>query len=1024
MSRFILLLSLLLFTPRLFAQLITTSPAAPVTNQAVTITFDATEGTGGLANCNCDVYLHTGVITENSSNSSDWKYVQTEWGVANDAWRMTPVEGEPNKYTYTFGPSIREYYGVPSSEVIEQISLVFRNGNGTQEGKAAGGSDIFVDVSEAGSALAITLAGDPGQSTWPLGRPLPLVLGATESATLEIFDNDALVASTTGTELAQDLVFTIPGPHEIRAVATLGQQVVTETFTIDAELVLEITSPEANIIFADPEEQINLQATTYVESMISVNGADPVLASSIDETITAGDVAGATNIEIVATYQSETARGQFTIVVGDPAVENPPADLLPGANVGEDGSVTLQLRAPGKEDVFVVGNFNNWSPNAESRMKKSVDGGTFWLTLSDLPEGVDLLYQYLVDGTILQADPYSTLILDPNNDPFIGEETFAGIPDYPTGQTEGLVTWYRLNPPVYDWQVDDYDRPDPKKMVVYELLVRDFIEDHSFKTLTDTLDYLEKLGVNAIELMPVNEFEGNISWGYNPSFHMALDKYYGSPEDFKAFVDACHARGMAVIVDIVYNHAFGQSPLARLWWNEASFRPTPDNPYLNITPRHPFNVGYDFNHESALTKEFVKVTTQYWLEEFRIDGFRWDLSKGFTQNFSGDVGTWNQYDASRIAILKDYADHVWSVDEEAYMIMEHLGVSEEEDELAQYGNSMYFWSGFNPHDQYLEGAMGFPSNFREVISENRGFSDLNLVGYMESHDEERMQFKNEEFGNRSPNFRYDVRNQGTGLDRIELASAFFYTVPGPKMLWQFGELGYDFSINQCPGGGINEGCRTDPKPIRWDYRFDGDRQDVYHTISDILYLRNNYEFFHGEITKQRLATVDKILHLSSSDGNVAIVGNFGVVQQRTGGVWPSAGEWYDYLSGETIMVTDPNVAVDLEPGEFHIYLPRPISRGGGRLVSTNDRNVAQLKFSVSPNPTTGQIFTNFSLDRASEVVIDLMDVSGRQMQRLFRGRLTAGDQRMDFQLGQHPAGIYFLRVTEGQKTAVRRIVIN
>jgi pullulanase/glycogen debranching enzyme len=267
---------------------------------------------------------------------------------------------------------------------------------------------------------------------------------------------------------------------------------------------------------------------------------------------------------------------------------------------------------------------------------------------------------------------------------------------------------------------------------------------------------------------------------------MALDKYYGSPEDFKAFVDACHARGMAVIVDIVYNHAFGQSPLARLWWNEASFRPTPDNPYLNITPRHPFNVGYDFNHESALTKEFVKVTTQYWLEEFRIDGFRWDLSKGFTQNFSGDVGTWNQYDASRIAILKDYADHVWSVDEEAYMIMEHLGVSEEEDELAQYGNSMYFWSGFNPHDQYLEGAMGFPSNFREVISENRGFSDLNLVGYMESHDEERMQFKNEEFGNRSPNFRYDVRNQGTGLDRIELASAFFYTVPGPKMLWQFG----------------------------------------------------------------------------------------------------------------------------------------------------------------------------------------------------------------------------------------------
>ena len=93
----------------------------------------------------------------------------------------------------------------------------------------------------------------------------------------------------------------------------------------------------------------------------------------------------------------------------------------------------------------------------------------------------------------------------------------------------------------------------------------------------DTLNYLEELGINAIELMPVNEFEGNNSWGYNPSFHMALDKYYGTPEAFKALVDACHARGIAVILDVVYNHVFSQSPLAKLYWDPIAFKPTIDN---------------------------------------------------------------------------------------------------------------------------------------------------------------------------------------------------------------------------------------------------------------------------------------------------------------------------------------------------------------------------------------------------------------------------------------------------------------
>ncbi|MFK8163563.1 MAG: alpha-amylase family glycosyl hydrolase [Lewinella sp.] len=1011
----------------LSAQLITTDPAAPTDDQSVTITFDATQGTAGLANCNCDVYLHTGVITNNSTSASDWKYVQTEWGVADNDWKLSPVDGEANKFTYTFAPNIRGYFGVPTAEEIRQIAFVFRNADGTMEGKATGGADIFVDVSAGGDALGLTVVGDPGQADWALGRPLPLLAGATREANLSILDNGTEVASGMGVELSHDLVFTTSGPHKIMIIASTGDGMeVRDSFNITANLVAEFTTPTQEIVNTTLGSNVQMVGTSYITADLSLSdGTNEVFsgtAAAFDEQVTLSS-GTLTTYTLTATYQGETATDQVTFLTGPPEVAEPPAGFRPGASDMDNGDVLLQLRAPGKNDVFVLGNFSNWSVTGTSRMKKSADGETFWLTIPAADIDGDLLYQYLIDGDILQPDPYSTLILDPNNDRFINEATFAGIPPYPTTATTGIVTWHRRAVAPYNWQTTDYERPDPNKMVVYELLLRDFLADHSFKSLTDTLDYLDRLGVNAIELMPVSEFENNNSWGYNVSFHMALDKYYGSPEDLKAFVDEAHARGMAVILDVVYNHAFGQSSLARMWWDEANFRPTFDNPYLNPIARHPFNVGYDFNHDSPLTKEYVKVTTGYWLEEFRIDGFRFDLSKGFTQLFSGDdVGFWNQYDATRIATIKDYADHIWSVEDGAYMIMEHLSENREEKELAEYGQGMYFWSGFNPHDQYLEASMGYPSNIREVLATNRGFDTPNLVAYMESHDEERMQYKNEQFGNSAGT--YDVKDENTGLDRVKLASAFFYTVPGPKMLWQFGELGYDFPINYCPGGGINENCRVDPKPIRWDYRNDFDRAEVYNVIADLMYLRNNYDFFHGVVTKEQLNTTNKILNLSGDDGQAVIVGNFGVTSAAINGVFPSTGDWYDYFSQETTSVTDINATFSLDPGEFRVFLSTPVERMAGQLpTSLNDREVARLQLTLSPNPSAGDLNVSFQLTTSSTVTIDLMDATGRMVQQLYQGFLSSGTQRLPLSISGQPAGLYFLRINDGVGTGVRAVVL-
>ncbi len=182
------------------------------------------------------------------------------------------------------------------------------------------------------------------------------------------------------------------------------------------------------------------------------------------------------------------------------------------------------------------------------------------ITVSDVnlgTWGVSDMYQYLVDGILRIADPYSTTILDESNDGFINATTYPNLPTYPTGLTNHAVTLLRTGDSDYNWQITNFQPPAKIDLVIYELLIRDFDVLHSFDAVKARLDYLQDLGVIAIEFMPLNEFDGNDSWGYNPSFHMALDKYYGSPTAFKQLIDECHNRGIAVLIDVVYNHASG-----------------------------------------------------------------------------------------------------------------------------------------------------------------------------------------------------------------------------------------------------------------------------------------------------------------------------------------------------------------------------------------------------------------------------------------------------------------------------------
>lgn len=616
--------------------------------------------------------------------------------------------------------------------------------------------------------------------------------------------------------------------------------------------------------------------------------------------------------------KKEVLPGNSGNVPGDTVVNTGkalPAGAKDGVTFINSGkSVIFNLYAPGKKSVSVIGDFNGWDVNdTRAVMNNTPDGKRWWVQIDNIDPAAEYGYQFYIDKSLKVADPYTEKVLDPDNDSYISSDTYPNLKKYPTGKTTGNVSVFQANQPAYSWKNSSFTRPDKKNLVVYELLVRDFIDAHNYQTLTDTLKYLSNLGVNAVELMPFNEFEGNLSWGYNPSFYFAPDKYYGTKNALKAFIDECHSRGIAVIQDMVLNHSFGQSPMVQMYFNITAGKPAANNPWYNADPTHPYNVGYQFNHESADTKYFVKNVLKFWMTEYKIDGFRFDLSKGFTQVNYGTsdaaVNAWSQYDASRVAIWKDYNNYIKSIDNNNfYVILEHFAANQEEKELA--GEGMMLWNNLNYNAN--EATMGWltNSNFQGLFYDQHAFTQpYNLVGYFESHDEERLQFKNESYGNAVGS--YNVKDKNTGLAREEMAAAFLFSVPGPKMLWQFGELGYDVSINQ--------GGRTSNKPIYWNYNTDLNRRHLYGIYAKMIKMKEKNAVFATTNYTYDLAGPIKTIQLKDASTNVEVIGNFDVVPQTGSISFPATGTWYDNISKTSINVTTLPYSMTLQPGEYHVY---------------------------------------------------------------------------------------------------------
>lgn len=804
----------------------------------------------------------------------------------------------------------------------------------------------------------------------------------TDLYTLDITPSIDNFYNVGGSEIVTELCFVFRSADGGLQSSDLFTDVYSETD-------INITSPDSTQIFSIgetvPIEAVSIFATS-VSLYINSNFITSVSGNHLTYDYTA-TTSGTDTIKIEATDGTTTVQKEshFFVRADNTVADLPSSGLKDGINYIDDNTVTLVLYAPFKSFAFVKGSFDNWSTTLSNQMNQTQDGKRYWITLSGLTPGQEYIYQYIIDGTLTIADPYCDKISDPWNDSYISNSTYPNLISYPSTKTSGIASVFQTAQTPYSWSVDNFTKPNNENLVIYELHIRDFIAAHDYATLTDTINYLKNLGINAIELMPVSEFEGNSSWGYNPDFYFAPDKYYGPKNTLKAFIDSCHANGIAVIMDMVLNHSYGQSPLVQMYFDPNAGdwgQPTAENPWYNQTsPNTDYSWGYDFNHESPDTKAFVYRVCNYWLTEYKFDGFRFDFTKGFTNT----PGNGWAYDQSRIDILEDYADHIWATSPGAYVILEHFTDNSEEIVLSDYGTML--WGNINY--RYSQASMGWPDNgdwdFSSTSYQYRGWNEPNLVSYMESHDEERMMFRNENYGNSSGS--YNIQNEATALRRAELAGAFFFTIPGPKMIWQFEELGYDISID--------DPCRVCEKPILWNYFSEQNRKKLYNYFKIFINLKKNYPVFSTTDYDIDLSGNMKQIVLRSPSLNIVILGNFDVTEHYKVPDFSSSSVWYDYYTHDEYSGSS---SVTLAPGEYKIFTSEILD------IPDIPESVEQIShhsdLTIYPNPAKDKIMiTNAS----SFSEISIFDLQGKIIKEV------AVKNNNQINISSLKPGIYFIK---------------
>jgi 1,4-alpha-glucan branching enzyme len=558
-----------------------------------------------------------------------------------------------------------------------------------------------------------------------------------------------------------------------------------------------------------------------------------------------------------------------------------------------DKGIEFSLFAPYNEDIALLGDWSNWE---RIEMERGDDG--WWRVRVPLEDG-EYQYKFLVKSKSWFAPGEMLKITDPRASRVTYDENENACLTVKDGKR--IIT-------TYEWQHDDVPLPPNEQLVIYEMHIGEFRggpgdsqegKTGTFQGAIEKLDYLAELGINAVELMPVTEFPGERSWGYNPRVLFSVENSYGTPDDFCRLVDECHARGIRVILDGVYNHGEIATPLAQIDYNYWYYGENPDLPEHQWGPK--FN--YEF-HDDQLdvwpAREYIRDALQYWINEYHIDGIRFDAT-AIIKNY--DVLHWmNSVVFDYVKGLKPFLTVAEHVPQDPTV----TGVDGPMDAAWHETFSKQLQSTIVGADKDGRGAYDLNGLAAVLNPRSEGFgSPYNVVNYIDNHDQHRIMWQLGEHGFiDDPAFR-----------RNKMGVALLVTAPGLPLLWMGQEFG------ESAPRQVNEW-----QPIDWALFQNERNADLHRYYCGLLGLRkstpalssDSVEVFHLDPERSILA-----YKRWNEGGNVAVV-VVNLKDQFAGqveiGNWPGDGAWHEHIFNYDIDVQGGVLRDDLAESGVKIYI--------------------------------------------------------------------------------------------------------
>lgn len=768
----------------------------------------------------------------------------------------------------------------------------------------------------------------------------------------------------------------------------------------------------------------------------------PKVGTTFDTSQLALTIDGTTITGIGSSYNFATKQMSYT--VPNPMANGQHTVILRAGNTLDTVSFFVQVGGPpiavmpsyAKHGVTLPSAASNDSTTFRLRV-----GGTNFVALRIAPVGQPVAG---VQPVFMRKNPttddyWLNVYLPPGTYEYQYQTASGPLFNDPWGRYNGTYgTRFTIGPEGlsaddYVWRSTNYVRPPLNKLVIYELHVGEFAGGYyglgggqaGFTHLTTLLPYLDSLGINAVELMPITDYgligRSGHSWGYDIAHQFAIEPAYGTPREFKAFVDSAHARGIAVILDVVFNHLNDTGPLWQM-------QPDTSSPYFKDCNDRRFNEDElcffrDLDHWTPETQELVYTCLKMWIDEYRVDGFRYDYTQGIGWNVNeptkGILGWANR-------IHQEYQGQI-------YQIAEHLP---ESPALIYYSGLTGGWHD-SFHDEMFEEARfrnrtlqriedlvldlgAYPGN--DIPSTPARYANrTEPVNHTNNHDEQSVLYEM---------ITYQGVPLAEALLRDKLYGTLMFTSLGIPMLWE----GQEFS---APRGWTDGGHRLSYRPVEW-YLYPTPRGQShfawYKTL--IRQRKRNPALYDGILRRLWRYDAQKTLVWGFEDttttARFVCVANFTNVDQTVNNIpWIGSGTFYNIVDQSTLTVSGGVVPSMMVPA----YTARCYSSIPDSILNDVRQTAEQVpsRFDLLqnyPNPFNPSTRIRFSIPSKNgrggeweKVVLEVYDVLGREVRTLVNEDLPPGSYEVTWDATGMPSGVYLYKLTAGSFTQTRKMIL-